>query len=409
MPNKRSSSEVAVGSSKRHKTEPIVAVVDADSVMVDKAIQSGSLANNNKSNHPRSDDDGESDNESDSISADDSADDMSSDSSSDSSSESSDNTDTETDTDDSNVSDKARRKLSEREKFELTSKYRKLDEELQKQRPKVALEGGMSLVSESLNKVDQLFEHTKTSVQADIMAKDASTLREIGFQANVATKNMKLARSEKLLDFNEFAMRFNRKFGLENSGGRVVNERGELPKVNWIEVSLLMGRFSYRATTCEFLLGPLELAKKQRQTRQRLEDDSRSAATRTANAADADEMASREKSDTTAINSEKLYKKIRTLNLGKIPLFEVFIDPKSFGHSVESLFYTSFLINNGKVILLKDKETGMLYIQEANKETEEKLHRFIDRDLSKSHVIFNLDQETWKKLVDTYNIKSSLI
>ncbi|VEU21985.1 DEKNAAC102950 [Brettanomyces naardenensis] len=384
--------------SKRQQSEPVA--YEADSQLVDSALRSGNLDSG-------SDDDVKGiEGNIDSVSA---SDDEEGSSSEESKGDNEESASGEEEEESNSDPEEDRKLLTEQERYSLQSQYQKLDEELLRQRPRVAIEGGVGLVAESLSKVDELFQITKTTLHADVTAQDTSTLREIGYQANLATKNLKLGRSEKLLSFDDFASHFNAQFAMEdNNRSRVVDERDELPKVNWLDVGLLMGRFSYRATTCEFLLGGLELAKKQRQTRQRLHDDSRSAVTKTATATNAEEVARRENADVTAVNSERLFRKLCSLNFAKVPLFEVFLDPNSFAHSVENLFYTSFLVSNNKVILSRD-ESGLPYIQQASRATCQSLKRYKEGDESRSHVILNLDYETWKNLVKEYDIKESFL
>jgi len=302
--------------------------------------------------------------------------------------------------------DSVRREFSEKERFLLQSKYRDLDEELIKQRTKIALEGGVQIVTKSLEKADDLFAQTKSGVQTNIVAKDSSTLKEIGYQARVATKSLRLGRSEKLLDFKEFTENFNDKFG---SKERAVSGRSDLVRVNWLELGCLFNRISSRAATCDFLLGPLELANKQRQVRKRVADDSRTKITKTANEKEAQEIVDRDKMDVTTKNSENLFKQLRALNFKKVPFFNFFIDPVSFGRSVENLFYTSFLINHDKVILSRDESTGLLYIQQASNDTLKNHPRFIKKEDSKSHIIFDLDYNTWKQIVQIYEIEEPFL
>lgn len=408
-PNKRDISKVKAEVkseelvSKRRHLNPVEIVADDD--LIDKAL-SQRLNNNNNNN----DQYGQKSRVSSQISMqDESGESVSSSSDSDSDSDSSSSTDTESDAskgDTESTDDPIRREFSEKERFLLQSKYRDLDEELLKQRTKIALEGGVQIVTKSLAKADDLFAQTKSGVQTNIVAKDSSTLREIGYQARVATKSLRLGRSEKLLDFKEFSSKFKDKF--ESDDG-IVSERSDLIRVNWLELGCMFNRFSNRAATCEFLLGPLELSKKQRQVRKRVADDSRSKITKTANEKEAQEIANREKMDLTTKNSENLFKQLRTRNFEKVPFFNFFIDPVSFGRSVENLFYTSFLINHDKVILSRDESSGLLYIQQASNNTLQNHPRFITKDDSKSHIIFDLDYNTWKQIVEIYEIKEAFL
>lgn len=304
-----------------------------------------------------------------------------------------------------------RKSFSEKEQFELQSRYRNLNEELLKQRTKIALDGGVKMVSKSLAKADDLFARTKMGMEANIVAKDSFTLNEIGYQAKIATKSMKLGRSERLLNFDEFVKCFNSKFGDDNEdeNGDFVSRRDELPMINWLKLGELATNLSGRAATCEFLLGPLELSKKQHQVRQRLHDDSRSSVIKTANSKNADDISKSQEADVTTKNSERLFRKLVSCGNHKVLLFSFFIDPHSFSKSVENLFYTSFLVNHDKVLFTRDEKTELPYIQQANRSTLAHQRRFLERDDSKSHIIMSIDYDTWKKLVKKYDIRKSFL
>ncbi|KAG7719911.1 hypothetical protein KL949_001490 [Ogataea haglerorum] len=134
----------------------------------------------------------------------------------DSSASSSDESSSESVRESASESEVSKREMSEREQFELQAKYRRLDRALVQQRTEVARENGIQVVSTSLDIADQLFSETKTSIQSNIVAKDAATLKEIGLQAKLATRNLKLGRSERVLNFAEFSSNFQRFFATED-------------------------------------------------------------------------------------------------------------------------------------------------------------------------------------------------
>ncbi|KAH3667978.1 hypothetical protein OGAPHI_001732 [Ogataea philodendri] len=306
-------------------------------------------------------------------------------------------------------SEVSKREMSEREQFELHAKYRRLDRDLVNQRTEIARENGIKAVAKSLDLADHLFSETKTSIQSNIVAKDSATLKEIGLQAKLATKNLKLGRSQRVLDFNEFTNNFMKQFsGQEDIFEEESAIDRSMSRFNWIGVGLLFMNCSRRAPTTDFLLGPLENTRRSRVTKQRLADDSRTGVSKTANKRTASELMEQDQRDDTTANSERCFRRLRTLEGEKINLFKFFVDPNSFAKSVENLFYTSFLINHGKVILGKDS-AGIPFVQEANATNFKELPRFIKKDDSKSHIIFNLDHETWKHVVETFDIHKAFL
>ncbi|ODV84644.1 hypothetical protein CANARDRAFT_178846, partial [[Candida] arabinofermentans NRRL YB-2248] len=325
---------------------------------------------------------------------------------------------------DDEESQEYKKSMTEKEQFELTAEYRKLDSDLIEQRSRVNGEEGVLLVSKLLDRADGLFVKTKMSIQSNIAAKDSATLKEIGNQAKLATRNSKLGRSERHLDFDQFASNFVRLFTKDHhdygdeadvdddditaNDDDDVNSK-EINKYDWNHVGLMFLNNSNRSPTMDFLLGPLDIKVRSRNYGERLVDDTKGNKNmKTANIKSASVLMDQDKQDDTTANSERYFRKLKEVNLEKVPLFEFVLDPNSFGKSVENLFYTSFLINHGKIILGKSEE-GLPYLQEAKPETYGNLTRAKTRDSGKSHIIFKLDHSTWKNLVQFYGINRSFL
>ncbi|GME95241.1 unnamed protein product [Ambrosiozyma monospora] len=287
-------------------------------------------------------------------------------------------------------------------------------DKLLEQRNELTKETGLNLVSQSLNEVDTLFTATKSAGQSAIVAKDAATLKEIGHQAHLATKNLKLGPSAKELDFDAFVSGFIDRFGV--SGDQAYDSEygssgnGNVARFNFMAAGLLFNACSRRSASSDFLLGPLEIVRKVRTMKARVKDDSRKNVSKKANEKSASDLMSEDKKDDTVSNTVRCFKALKTVGLGKVNLFKFFIDPKSFGKSVENLFYTSFLINNEKAILGKD-EFGVPFIQVANDEVLKELphYNLTLNESFKSHIIFNLDHDTWKGLIETYEITEAFL
>ncbi|KAK7680968.1 hypothetical protein QCA50_016021 [Cerrena zonata] len=80
--------------------------------------------------------------------------------------------------------------------------------------------------------------------------------------------------------------------------------------------------------------------------------------------------------------------------------FKFFIDPRSFSQSVENLFFTSFLIRDGKVKLTKNKD-GIPMIKICSvREAEEAS----TSSKNKTHHIATFDYQTWEGLIRTFDI-----
>ncbi|GAQ09371.1 hypothetical protein ALT_6692 [Aspergillus lentulus] len=90
---------------------------------------------------------------------------------------------------------------------------------------------------------------------------------------------------------------------------------------------------------------------------------------------------------------------------GGVPLFHFCINPKSFGQSVENLFYVSFLVRDGTVGISTDsRQLPTLHPSKPYAPSEAQ-----KKGVQKHQAIFSLDFETWRQLIDVYDIKESII
>ncbi|GMG18068.1 hypothetical protein B5S33_g644 [[Candida] boidinii] len=329
--------------------------------------------------------------------------------------------------------------IDENKQFEVQESYHKLDEELIKQRTKIIREDGVALVSSSLYQIDDLFKNGKSLKfkKSNVFAKDSAILKEIGSQAVIATRNLKIGISDKILNFEVFQNKFIENFGtlgddtnvaIEEDDSDIINDdsqytrgrsrsrlsatsrtRNDSDDYNWIRAGLMYQSASNRAVTFDVLLGPLEIEQKQRVLKQRVRDDSSNGNAVTAAKKDATDIVNRDKDQDTTAASERVFRMLQKKEgSGRVNLFKFFINPSSFSKSVENLFFTSFLVNHNKLILGEDEE-GIPYIQQANVQTLKNNERFKTRDDSKSHIIFNLDYHTWQALIKEYAVTDSFL
>jgi non-structural maintenance of chromosomes element 4 len=90
---------------------------------------------------------------------------------------------------------------------------------------------------------------------------------------------------------------------------------------------------------------------------------------------------------------------------GCVPLFDFCVNPKSFGQTVENLFYISFLIKEGSVGLNFDGR-GLPTLGCAGKEPAEGQHA---KGSSRNQAVFALDFDVWEDIIESHGIKKSLI
>ncbi|KAA8647130.1 hypothetical protein EYZ11_008077 [Aspergillus tanneri] len=90
---------------------------------------------------------------------------------------------------------------------------------------------------------------------------------------------------------------------------------------------------------------------------------------------------------------------------GGVPLFHFCINPRSFGQSVENLFYVSFLVRDGTAGISTDSRLlPTLHSSKPYAPNEAQ-----KKGVQKHQAIFSLDFKTWQDLVDVYSIKESII
>ncbi|KAK5687046.1 hypothetical protein LTS10_001183 [Elasticomyces elasticus] len=106
-----------------------------------------------------------------------------------------------------------------------------------------------------------------------------------------------------------------------------------------------------------------------------------------------------------------------------VPLFEFVVNPRSFGQTVENIFYVSFLVKEGSVAVKLDEEgLPTINIEEPPPKdgedengrplsTPEKIKqkKAREKEKSKHQAVFALDFETWRGLVEAFEIGESMI
>ncbi|KAL8694115.1 MAG: hypothetical protein Q9218_001168 [Villophora microphyllina] len=91
---------------------------------------------------------------------------------------------------------------------------------------------------------------------------------------------------------------------------------------------------------------------------------------------------------------------------GQMGFFPFVINPKSFGQTVENLFYVSFLIRDGDVeIGQSDDSLPTLIPTERRAGNEQQAAT----GTQKHQAVFHLDFETWEDLIDAFEMEKSII
>ncbi|AEO65171.1 uncharacterized protein THITE_2111901 [Thermothielavioides terrestris NRRL 8126] len=91
---------------------------------------------------------------------------------------------------------------------------------------------------------------------------------------------------------------------------------------------------------------------------------------------------------------------------GGIDLLRFVINPRSFGQTVENMFYVSFLIREGSVKLEFD-EDGLPAIAPVRKNSSAEPSR--PKATTRHQAIMSIDMATWRDIIDAFDIKEPMI
>ncbi|KLO84235.1 related to NSE4 Nuclear protein that plays a role in the function of the Smc5p-Rhc18p DNA repair complex [Fusarium fujikuroi] len=93
---------------------------------------------------------------------------------------------------------------------------------------------------------------------------------------------------------------------------------------------------------------------------------------------------------------------------GGIDLMRFVVNPKSFGQTIENMFYVSFLVRDGRVKIDFDEfDLPALEITERDVEVEEE--EPTRHGAAKHQAILSMDMETWQDIIDTFDLKEPMI
>jgi len=330
---------------------------------------------------------------------------------------------------------------------------------------------------DTVNKCNDLFKIVKQTSDATLDSRLMVTTGELSARR---ARQTKIGGASQGIDVDEFVgkcLSFMRKGAGQNgaslagtqrrrqrdndeSGAEDSQDEGE--ELDWE----LFGRracfpYNIRPPVSGFLLGPLSLQKRvrrQTQRRARLQrQDPRDAVRpeevkvkdlaqlensnltvlctkyrtllhKTTNEAEAKVMAEAS-DDMTEVEVRELMHKNGIAENGGLPLIHSTFNPRSFGQTVENLFYLSFLIRDGYVKIDRDAWMGptlrksiegchvnrhplllplltYILLDWAFGHDEKEIQ---DGDVNRRQAVFHLDYDVWESVVDTWEIENSII
>ncbi|THH32665.1 hypothetical protein EUX98_g1483 [Antrodiella citrinella] len=166
----------------------------------------------------------------------------------------------------------------------------------------------------------------------------------------------------------------------------------------------LIGRralgYSHRVPVSDFMLGPLTIEQKQRAPVKRSKLEKNKADEKKPQAITEDDITRSENETTKNVAAlQRLLEKNGITNM-----FKFIVNPQDFGQSVENMFYLSFLIRDGTCALqVSDEGEPQLYAC-VRPTTEEYAEGLMKRQL-----VMELDMATWRRAIETFDIREALI
>ena len=347
--------------------------------------------------------------------------------------------------------------------FEVMQAYRKLQAEVAKDRVQSLRNGEIDNTAKHLEEITRLYEQIKKEKDNGLFMQDSKTIMGISELAELSVRNMKLGEVAGIVNVEDMIGYFKR-YMLneyfkandiketfeststleqtaddneeeaemeETAGSRKVQQLKKTTQrknylqqfdhyksfnqFNWFKLGGLFSELSRIPATTDNLIGPFAYEKKIRvKTVRQKNTDVIGELVKPDNPTSKDLIDNDEHS--TPDQVKKCYKAL-SKKLGKgnaMSLFQFVIDPKSFPRSVENLFYTSFLIKEGKIVMEEDAENGypLIRLKESAK-GKDKHHKEVEkekqRNAHENHIIFQMDMPTWSKLIEKFNITSSFL
>lgn len=276
---------------------------------------------------------------------------------------------------------------------------------------------GYSTLSTYYGELKSLYSTIKKDTNLTLHFADAQALSDTATFAAINSQNITFGGLDVSLDSDDFVRKLKHYLGdksrkneatteAENTDEVYLNEE-KFNSFNWLKLGRLYYKTSHKPIPMEFLNGPL-YAEKKVINRSRVVDDTKNLTKTTAQNIIAEDLDDDDNQNTASLVKSVLssFRTKQQGNKSPVNFFKFFIDPKSFSQSVENLFFTSFLIRDGRLKLFQDSN-GIPMVQDLDPETRERSINEIKT--SNSHHIASFDYDTWQGLIDTYNITESYL
>ncbi|KAF9191964.1 nuclear protein [Haplosporangium sp. Z 11] len=251
----------------------------------------------------------------------------------------------------------------------------------------------------TVNQANQLYKNVFGTHEATLDAKLLVMSADLGMQ-----KAKQLRMGQGGFDETEYISRLITKMG----GHDVDNDQLDM---DWSKIGRLAMKFTRRVPTMDFMLGPMSVEHKSRVFTQRARIVRDPKAMRKPQELKEEDI-TRQENETTK-NVMQVFHILEQCS-EKVNLFELVVNPESFGQTVENIFYLSFLVRDGKVSIseedVDDPNRGQdddsddeprepregANIQPMVELTEPPTAEDYQSGLLKKQMVMELDMETWR-------------
>ena len=278
------------------------------------------------------------------------------------------------------------------------SEYRLLTRTLDDRKNEILCPGN-KVLAESVTAANNLYANVSRPQEATL---DSRVLLSAAGLAQSKAKNIK--KGKEVFNVDEFVAKIAAFLGEDN------HNKAELGKI--------CTRYIRRPPLCDFMLGPLQLEKKER-TQKAREARRKSRAEVVRPDALTDESTTNTSNSTT--KTTILVAKLLAKH-SPIDLFSFIINPRSFSQSIENMFSLAFLVKESRAGIYENEEGMQIvrYIDPDNPTQSIPQHLRSQNDNGDLEMIndgweerqqgvMTLDMATWEEAIDVLDLRTSII
>ncbi|KAF8940660.1 Nse4 C-terminal-domain-containing protein [Dissophora ornata] len=292
----------------------------------------------------------------------------------------------------------------------LRQEYRKLISDTEAHRKELMDPTNNGLLA-NVDRANRLYKKVESTHEATLDAKLLVMSADLGMQK---AKHLRMGQGG--FDETEYISRLIGKMG----GHDIDNDHRDM---DWSKIGRAAIKWTRKVPSMDFMLGPMSVEHKSRTftQRQRIVRDPN--AMRKPQELREEDIARQENETTKNVMQ---IAEILEKCTDKVNLFELVVNPESFGQTIENIFYLSFLVRDGKVSIteedMDDPNRGQYDDDDEEREsreganmqpmvelTEPPTAEDYQDGLLKKQMVMDLDMATWRKLIEAYDIRKTMI